>query len=163
MKGFHSRTRFWAGLAAAGSVAVVVIVVTLASQVPQVSAGFDAPEWLQASVARYVGCVEGKPTSAEWVETTYGQYSVAVGAREPAEAKAIEASAQPVYVVVLHGHFVSNMSHPESRIFPYHPLEGQVLVLTFDPDGQELTNIDLLCTEGDFDEGSLGQTNPLAL
>ena len=163
MKSFCHRGRLWLLLAAGIAVVAATIMTVVGGQVSQVTATSSVPDWLRVSVASYAESFDAAPTSAEWFETTRGQYVVAVGTQEPEVAQGMETSGRPAYVVVVHGHFVSNLPHPESKDVQYHPLEGQVLVLTFDPERQELTNVDLMHTEGDLDETSLGQANPLAL
>jgi len=94
---------------------------------------------------------DAKPTTATLVPTTRG-------IAEEIDAGASVNSDQPVYFVVLHGHFTANgASIPEGASAP----TGSVLTLTIDPNTNEIT--DLGIEDSTPDVGEIGVPVTLTL
>jgi hypothetical protein len=118
--------------------------------------GTSVPEWLggqvQALLNRYTGGKAGAVSSLAWVKTTVGQYETAVNGGGD------KASMKPVYVVVAHGKFTSEVGGEKDD-----PIAVTTVVLTFDVASRKPATVDALYKASSFDEATLGEVRPLTL
>ncbi len=140
-------------------VVVAALAAVVANTDPQSARaeGTPAPLWLEADANRMIASFSGSaagPSSAAWVNATWGDYVEALGSNGDRESNA------PAYIVVARGDFVSIAPSPEVG---GHSTEGRILVLGYDAITKELSNIDLLYGDDSWSEAALGELTSLRL
>ncbi len=149
------RTSTWLLLAAIAVVAMLAVVVQLASDTwADTADDTPAPDWLRAAAMRvFASCGESQPESAWWTIATEEQYRAALGDTDPVDdRKSVE-----LYVVVAHGEFGWYGSQPT----PVDgPSTGRTLVIRFDPATHGMATLDLLIDDTPV-ETTLGASSEL--
>ena len=143
---------------ARGPATIAAAATPLAAASPAAGA---APEWLGGQVQpllnRFTVGQADAVSSLTWVKTTWGQYETAINGGGD------KASARPVYVVVAHGKFTSEVGGSRPGGEKDEPIAVTTVVMTFDAASQKPSTIDALYEASSFHQATLGEMLPLTL